>query len=124
MLTGHPGVDHSRVDRIDADAECAELGPRPNLVIPRIANLVPAYAVKDAISGEALHRGAVDDRALTALLHARCDGLHAEEAAAHVDLDEQVEVVERHCVDLAEAEDAGVVDEDVDGSAEELSGPP
>ena len=49
------------------------------------------------------------------------DGLHAEAAAELVDPPEQLDLVDRHPLDVAEPQDAGVVGEHVD-RAEALVG--
>ena len=85
--------------------------------MPRIAHLVAAYAVQLAIPASPSTEEALMIEPPPFCLHGRGHRLHAEEAAELVDPEEQLDLLERHLLDLAEAQDAGVVGQHVDRPA-------
>jgi hypothetical protein len=109
------------VHGVHADAEGAQLDRR-RLRHAADRELGAGVRGEGRHAGQSLDRRAVDDRALTVRLHRGGDGPHAEEGAAQVDVEQEVEVLQRHRVDLAEPEHARVVDQHVHGGTEVLLG--
>ena len=65
-------------------------------------------------AAQALDRGDVDDRAAAGRLHRLDRSLHAEERAGQVDVDDLLPLRHVELADLAQRDDAGVVDQNVE----------
>ena len=114
---GHPGVDQARRHGVDADAEAAPLqghlgGQQSDRGLRR------SVGAGVRTGGDAVHRRHVDDRPGTSGLDPSAgSGPSDDERADEVDVDDGAEVVDVEIDERTEANDAGVVDDDV-GRAE------
>jgi hypothetical protein len=116
----HVGVDGAGLDDVDGDAARAEfprqaLGEGGQRGLRQRVDRQPGPA-RDPVGEVASD---VDDAA--ALAEVQDGGLARQNRGANVDVQEGVDVCERHVLDLGEADDPSVVDEDVQ-AAERLDG--
>ena len=118
---GHGGVDDAGFDESDADVERLQFNGEAfgeGFEGPLGSAVGGERRIGDAPSDG----GDVNDAAGTALAHVGDDGLDAAEGAEVVGFHGGTEISEWHFLDGADALDAGIVDEDVDGAVEYLNG--
>ena len=112
---GHLGLDRPRADRVDADADVAELH-RELLGQVQQRGLAGAVGHAQRARAQARDRRDVDDRAAAGLEHLGHAGLRAQERAVEVGVEHVAELGVAGLHHRLEDGDAGVVDELVDAA--------